>query len=104
MALASAAGASVIAASIRISVTAHVPLEIVAAHLTKVIPLLPRFIGPFGFCCWALATLIGWVAVRSGSSRSAVPPRGGAAGRPAITPSDGPIGSAGPGLHVGSRE
>jgi hypothetical protein len=64
MALGSAARASVIAVPIRIMVAAHVPFEIVLAHLAKVIQLVPRFIGPFGFCCWALAALVGWGTAR----------------------------------------
>jgi hypothetical protein len=104
MALAGAAAASVIAVSIRISVTAHVPLEIVAAHLARVIPLVPRFIGPFGFCCWALASLVGWWTVRGRNQRSTVPPGAGAAAHGTSTPSVGQAGGAGPGLHAGSRE
>jgi len=95
MALAGAALASVIAVSIRIMVTAHLPYEIVAAHIAKVIPLVPRFIGPFGFICWALAAMVGWLAVRSqGRARRALP-RAGA--QTASAPSGEPDRGTGPG-------
>jgi hypothetical protein len=88
MALAGAALASVIAVSIRITVTAHLPYEIVAAHIARVIPLVPHFIGPFGFICWALAAVVGWLAVRSEGRRR--PGLTRAAAHPASTPSGEP--------------
>jgi hypothetical protein len=104
LALTCAAAASVIAVAIRISVIAHVPFEIVVAHLAKVIPLVPRFIGALGFCCWALAALVGWWTVRGRSRPRAVSPRANAAGHAASTPSDGLDSAAGPGTHARSRE
>jgi hypothetical protein len=101
MALAGAALASVIAVSIRISVAAHVPFEIVAAHIAKVIPLVPRFIGPFGFVCWGLAALVGWLSVRSqGRPRRGLPR---AAQQPASTPSGVPDRATGLGSQVDER-
>jgi hypothetical protein len=100
MALAGAGAASVITVSIRIMVAAHVPFEIVVAHLAKVIPLVPRFIGPFGFCCWALAALVAWRTVCGRARRSAVPLRDGAAAHPASTPSDALDSGAAPGPYA----
>jgi hypothetical protein len=55
--------ASLIAVTMRIVKTAHVPLAIVLAHMSTVISLLPHVIGAFGFFCWALATFTGFAGV-----------------------------------------
>ena len=77
LSLAGAALASAIGVSERIVKVDHVPFAIVAAHATRVLQLVPHFIGWFGFLCWALAALFGWMAVRGRGRHSPVRPPAG---------------------------
>jgi len=69
MSLAGAVLASLIAVCIGIAKVDHIPYGMVAAGVTKVIPLVPHVIGAFGVFCWALAALVGGVAAASGPVR-----------------------------------
>jgi hypothetical protein len=61
--LAGSALASLIGITTRLVRAAHIPLSVVLAHVSAVISIVPRAIGPFGFVCWALAAYAGWADV-----------------------------------------
>ena len=61
--LAGSALASLTGLTTRLVRAAHIPLPVVLAHISTVISILPRAIGPFGFLCWALAAYVGWADV-----------------------------------------
>jgi hypothetical protein len=63
LSLAGSALASLIAITVGIVRTAHLPLALVLAHMPTVISLLPHVITTFGYLCWALATFTGFVNV-----------------------------------------